>query len=51
MPWMRPQEVRSDKPIYEPNPRPQLHKGVEGLFYLKKTNTNPEKENEREESG
>jgi hypothetical protein len=48
---MRPQEVRSDKPIYEPNPRPQLHKGVEGLFYLKKIITNPEKENEREESG
>jgi hypothetical protein len=54
MPWMRPQEVQSDNPIYEPNPRPQLHKGVEGLFLLQKTNQSekyPEKENEREESG
>jgi hypothetical protein len=53
---MRPQEVRSDNPTDEPNPRPQLHKGVEGLFLLpksikKRKQTNPEKENEREESG
>jgi hypothetical protein len=35
-----------------PNLRPQLHKGVEGLFLLPKiTKPNPKKENEREESG
>jgi hypothetical protein len=50
MPWMRPQEVRSDNPTYEPNPRPQLHKGVEGLFYLKKQ-IPIQRKNEREESG
>jgi WhiB family redox-sensing transcriptional regulator len=35
MPWMRPQEVQSDNPI-DANPRPQLHKGVGGLFYFPK---------------
>ena len=33
--WMRPQEVQSDNPI-DANLRPQLHKGVEGLFLLSK---------------
>jgi hypothetical protein len=36
-----------------PNLRPQLHKGVEGLFLLSKyiQSKNPKQENEREESG
>jgi len=44
-------------PSIDANLRPQLHKGVEGLFYFlqeikeKTTRENPEKENEREESG
>jgi hypothetical protein len=35
-----------------PNLRPQLHKGVEGLFLLQKIKPKPKQnQNEREESG
>jgi hypothetical protein len=50
MPWMRPQEVRSDNPILSPTQGLNSTKELKAFFYYQKQ-TNPEKENEREESG